>query len=75
MPNTDDHDILIRIDQNLKNLIQNFNEHKKIFDEHEKGNVETFTKHDNRIKSIEKTIWMVGGIVLAIDAVIRFFIK
>lgn len=76
MPNQfDDHDVIIRIDQNLTNLIQNFGTHQANFKEHVVDDTRNFMSHDVRIKSLEKTVWMVGGIVLAVNFAIKFFIK
>ncbi len=61
-----DHDILIRIDQNMKNLSANFKDHKKENDEHH----QTFF---NRIGNNQKAIWLIFGGILVIEALLQIF--
>ena len=63
-----DHDLLIRIDQNLTNFIQQFNEH-------EDKDKEKFDSHSKRIMILERAFWCSVGAFAVGKAVFSFFIK
>lgn len=60
-----DHDLLIRIDQNLENLI-------KIFHEHVLKDEDSFKKLEERANRLEKALWIAIGIILAVNFIIKF---
>ena len=60
-----DHDLLIRIDENLKNLIA-------IFKIHEKDDNDRFSKINDRLAMVEKACWGVGGALVFLEVVLKF---
>lgn len=70
-----DHDLLIRIDQNLSNLITKFVEQQEIFKKHVVEDKENFFAHDIRLRTVEKLVWVCTGVVLTANFIIQFFIK
>ena len=57
------HDLLIRIDANLSNLIEDFKQHKRDDDEKFDGIDFAFKGVDNRIRNVEQNIkWYSGAI-------------
>ena len=62
--NQDERDLLIRIDQNVDNLINRFENHTET-------DVKTFGEHSDRLKILERAIWLgMGGLAL-----LQFIIK
>ncbi len=68
MTKEDDHDILIRIDENLKNLIDNFNAHTKDDDL-------KFKDIGDRVGFLEDRYWVSVGAIIVIQIVIGWVIK
>lgn len=55
-----DHDVLIRIDANLKNFLENFHAHV----EEDKNN---FDNQGKRIWKLEKAYWIGVGIIIVVN--------
>ena len=60
-----DHDILIRIDQNLKNFLERCE--KQCVD-----NAAHFDKHSKRITTLEKGYWIAVGVLAVIQVLLKF---
>lgn len=54
--NDSDHDILIRIDENLKNHVNDFNEHKKDFKQHTEEDCKVFGDFETRFKVFDNLV-------------------
>ena len=61
----EDHDLLIRIDQNVQNFIEAFHAHI-IKDE------DTFKKLDEQASRLQRGYWIAIGIIIAVDFFIKF---
>lgn len=88
MSNSDqnDHDLLVRIDEQIRNLISELKdsnrrlsdvEHNKVdiktFEQHRNEKIETLKEFDFRITSNEKKIWIATGVLLVIQFILTFF--
>ena len=60
-----DHDLLIRIDENIKNLLTNFAAH-------EIEDKKKFEDIDKRLKFLEKICYGVGGTIIFVDVLLKF---
>jgi len=60
-----DHDLLIRIDQNLSNFMIRFNDHV----EDDQSNFETLYK---RTGNLQKFMWLLLGALSILEVAIRF---
>ena len=59
------HDLLIRIDANLSNLIEDFKQHKRDDNEKFDGIDVAFRGVDNRVKRVEeKIMWYSGALAV-----------
>lgn len=63
-----DHDLLIEINANLRNLIGNHTQH--IVDD-----VKQFTSLDGRMSSLEKTKWIQSGVLITVMLILKFMFK
>jgi len=62
MPEQNDHDILIRLDEKVDNLSRKLAEHLEI-------NADTIKDHESRIRFIEKYVWGAIAIIGLINLV------
>ena len=58
--NESDHDLLIRIDQNTKNLLREFRDHKE-------SDEISFKEHNKRISMLEKGLYIGCGAVIIVQ--------
>lgn len=63
-----DHDLLIRIDENMKNMMNSYQDHTK-------QDASEFTKSDMRLTNLEKSYWKIMGGVAAIVVVAEVILK
>ena len=65
MSKEEDHDILIRIDENLQFLVM-------AFDKHQQDDNQRFEKMDKRIQVMERAFYSVGGVIVFLEIFLRF---
>ncbi len=63
-----DHDLLIEISANLKNLMGNHSQH--LVDD-----AKEFTSLDIRMSSLEKAKWVQSGVLIAVMVILKFMFK
>ena len=63
--NETERDILIRVDQNVKNLAENFHNHVKADDMQ-------FNESNGRLKTLEKAYWIGLGVIAAFQALVLY---
>lgn len=66
--NEKDHDLLIEINANLKNLMGNHTQH--LLDD-----AKQFASLDVRMSSLEKTKWIQSGVLIAVMLALKFLFK
>jgi hypothetical protein len=64
----EERDLLIRIDENLKNLIQ-------IFEDHTKSDSSIFMKQANAIENLNKIVFIGIGGIGVLQIVLKLFLK
>ena len=67
-----DHDVLIRIDENLKNLIESHKAHLEKYDNHVNENVVQFKNTNDEILILKKFFWMLLGAFTLFEIATRF---
>lgn len=68
MTKESDHDLLIEIRSDLKNLL-------KAYGDHVKEDKEEFEQIDERVNFLENRYWLGVGVIIAIEIVIGIAIK
>lgn len=63
--NQEERDILIRLDQNVTNLV-------KTLEIHIKSDFDCFKEQGGRIKVLERVIWMGFGVIGFISIILKF---
>ena len=64
----EDHDLLIKIESNLDNLVSNFFTYCKTVDTR-------FKDHNGRIRLLERAIWVGFGVVIVLQIVVPLWIN
>lgn len=71
--NNRDHDLLIEISADVKNLIEWMKEHKKQLDKHKEEDKIEFEGHSKQLRDLSRGYWIAIGAIFIIEFLLRYF--